>query len=84
MEHLVHFSDPRTFRSEIRDLGKVISGIEDVEWLARHHKVAEAVGPRIRWLGYHHEASSYFYNKFGQSQDDEDPMDVFEVDYASD
>ena len=84
MEHLVHFPDARTFRSEIRDLGKVISGVEDIEWLARHHKVAEAVGPRIRWLGYDHEASSHFFDKVGQSQDNEEPMDVFEAEYASD
>ena len=83
MEHLVHSSDPRTFRSEVRDLGKVIAGVEPIEWLARHHKVAEAVGPRIRWLGYDHEASSHFFNKVGQSQAcEEDPQDVFEVEYA--
>ncbi len=82
MEHLIYSPDARTFRSDIRNLDKLLSGKEDIEWFEMVNRSVDAVEPCIKWLEHDHEGSSYFSSQAGESNDRMESMDLFVESYA--
>ena len=61
MEHLVHRSSARAFRTEVRDVAVSLPVAHDRGQKSNQYQdTVTPTGPSYKWLGHPHEQSSYF------------------------